>query len=114
MRGSPKIRMPTVIVSTLNHTLCTCLLWIDWVLSRPYNEAFRASYLVAFFMVSSDFGRTWPARMFATATRSLWSESCWHHDRLRLPVFVFLSATPHGRKWKSRRNGRRRKRWKEE
>src|SRR6218665_788606 len=41
-------------------------------------------------------------------TRALCIETCWHHDRLRLPV----SVTPNGRKRKGRRNGR--KRWKEE
>src|SRR6218665_2212585 len=109
MRGSPKIRMPTVIVSTLNHALCTCLLWIDWVLSRPYNEAFGATCLATFFMLSSYFGC---ALIFARVTRALCSESCWHHDRLHLPV----SATPNGRKRMRRRNGRRngRKRRKEE
>src|SRR6218665_3594473 len=90
MRGSPKIRMPTVIVSTLNHALCTCLLWIDWVLSRPYNEAFRASCLATFFMLSSDLDHAWHALIFARVTLALRSESCWHHDSLRLPVSVWL------------------------
>src|SRR6218665_6822 len=64
--------------SICRYILCTCLLRVDWFLSRSYNEAFRVSCLAKLFMLSSDFGCAWHALMFAMATRDLRSEICWH------------------------------------
>src|SRR6218665_3916744 len=57
---------------------------------QTYNEAFRASCLATFFMLSSDLDHAWHALIFARVTLALRSESCWHHDSLRLPVSVWL------------------------
>ena len=108
--------------SICRYIFCTCLLRVNWFLSRSYNEAFRASCLATFFTLSSDLGCAWNVLMFAMATRALSSESYWHADimtSVSIPPCLSgcMSATPNGRQRKRSRNGRRRngrKRRKEE
>jgi len=62
-------------------------------------------------MLSSDIGCAWPARMFARVTRGPCSESCWHHDRLRLPVSVWLLHHIVGRGRAGGGRGGQKNRW---
>ena len=79
----------------------TCLLRRERFLSTWHILAVGTIYLAVFFMLSSDLGCAWPARIFARVARALRSEIlcewCWHHDRLRIPVFVWLLHQMVGR-----------------
>ena len=46
--------------------------------------------------------------MLARVTDALCIETCWHHDRLRLPVSAILNGRK-GKRRRARRNGRKRR-----